>query len=170
MRKELPTLILLLLLSPPLVFAQQKQSPQPKALAFTHVTIIDVAAKDRERALKPNQTVVVTGDRITGVGGKVRIPRGAQVIDASGKYLIPGLWDMDVIGTASVYPFYVVNGVTGVREMGSPREILSNVVDGPSGASSWPLGGDRLLNGEPLLPGRRERDPIREVHSLAHPL
>ena len=101
MRKELPTLILLLLLSPPLVFSQQKQSSQPKALAFTHVTIIDVAAKDSRRALKPNQTVVVTGDRITAVGDKVRIPNGAQVIDASGKYLYPGSvgyggdWDSD---------------------------------------------------------------------------
>src|SRR5687767_8059923 len=71
----------------------EKQSSQPKVLAFTHVTIIDVAARDSRRALKPNQTVVVTGDRITEVGGKVRIPKGAQVIDASGKYLIPGLWD-----------------------------------------------------------------------------
>ena len=85
MSKELPTLLLLLLLSPPLVFAQPKQSSQPKALAFTHVTIIDVAARDSRRALKPNQTVVVTGDRITAVGGTVRIPREAQVIDASGK-------------------------------------------------------------------------------------
>ncbi|HEV8483605.1 MAG TPA: hypothetical protein VGV87_08660 [Blastocatellia bacterium] len=33
-------------------------------------------------------------------GGKVRIPNGAQVIDASGKYLIPGLWDMHVLATA----------------------------------------------------------------------
>jgi Amidohydrolase family len=125
MRKEIRILILLLLLSPPLVFAQQKPSSQPKAFAFTHVTIIDVVERDSRRALKPNQTVVVTGDRITGVGGKVPIPEGAQVIDASGKYLIPGLWDMHVIATATVYPFYVVNGVTGVREMGSARQIAA---------------------------------------------
>ena len=105
MRKELPTLILLLLLSPTFVFAQPKQSSQPKVLALTHVTIIDVAARDSRRALKPNQTVVVTGDRITEVGGNVRIPRGAQVIDASGKYLIPGLWDMHVLATATVFQF-----------------------------------------------------------------
>ena len=65
MRKELPTLTLLVLLSPPLVFTEQKQSSQPKVLAFTHVTIIEVAARDSRRAFKPNQTVVVTGDRIT---------------------------------------------------------------------------------------------------------
>src|SRR3990172_9240003 len=102
---------------------KEKQSSQPKALAFTHVTIIDVAARDSRRALKPNETVVVTGDRITGVGAKVRIPKGAQVIDASGKYLIPGLWDMHVIATATVFPFCVVSGVPGVREMGSGRPI-----------------------------------------------
>ena len=123
MRNELPTLLLLLLLPPPSVFAQQKQSSQPKALAFTHVTIIDVAARDSRRALKLNQTVVVTGDRITGVGGNVRIPQGAQVINGAGKYLIPGLWDMEVVATAQVYPFYVVNGVTGVREMAADARL-----------------------------------------------
>ena len=53
MRKELATLPLLLVLSPLSFFAQQDQSSQPKALAFTHVSIIDVAAKDRVRAVCP---------------------------------------------------------------------------------------------------------------------
>src|SRR5215216_6249272 len=97
----------MLLLSPALVFAQQPQGSQPQALAFTHVTIIDVTARDSSRALNRDQTVVVTGNRITEVGDKVRVPPRAQVIDASGKYLLPGLWDMDVVGTATVYPFYV---------------------------------------------------------------
>lgn len=163
MRKEFPTLLLLLLLSPPLVFAQPKQSSQPKARAFTHVTIIDVAARDPRRALKPNQTVVVTGDRITGVSGKVRIPRGAHVIDASGKYLIPGLWDMDVIATATVFPFYVVNGVTGVRDIGSPRPIAA-LLDIRKSAAEGRLVAPRIVaTGRPLdgpFPGRRHHTPV----------
>jgi len=163
MRNELPTLIVLLLLSPPFVFAQQKQSSQPKALAFTHVTIIDIAARDSRRALKPNQTVVVTGDRITAVGGNVRIPKGAQVIDASGKYLIPGLWDMDVLGTTRVFPFYVVNGVTGVRDIGSPRPI-ADLLDLRKSAAEGRLVAPRIVaTGRPLdgpFPGRAHHTPV----------
>ena len=125
---------------------------QPKVFAFTQVTIIDVAASDSKRALKPSQTVVVTGDRITAVGGKVRLPRGAQVIDASGKYLIPGLWDMDVVGTATVYPFYVVNGVTGVREMGSGRPI-ARLHDIRKSAAEGRLVAPRMVATGPALDG-----------------
>jgi cytosine/adenosine deaminase-related metal-dependent hydrolase len=146
MRKKLPTLMLLLLLSPTLALAQQKQSAQPQTLAFTHVTVIDVAASDAGRALRPNQTVVVTGDRITAVGNKVRIPQGAQVIDAAGKYLIPGLWDMHIHsftdnGWEWLFTLLIANGVTGVRELGNRlpferinqirREVLEGKILGP---------------------------------------
>lgn len=167
MRKELSTLILilLLLLSPPSAFTQQKQSSQPKALAFTHVTIIDVAARDSRRALKPDQSVVVTGDRITAVGGNVRIPDEAHVIDASGKYLIPGLWDMNVIATVTVYPFYVVNGVTGVRDIGSPSPIAA-LLDLRRRAAEGRLVAPRIVaTGRPLdgpFPGRPHHTSVAD--------
>ena len=43
-------------------------------------------------------TVVITGNRISALGetGKVRVPQDAQVVDATGKFVIPGLWDMHV--------------------------------------------------------------------------
>ena len=43
----------------------------------------------------PNAVVVITGNRITAVGraGQVQVPAGAQVINAAGKYVLPGLWD-----------------------------------------------------------------------------
>ncbi|CAN5816146.1 hypothetical protein BH23GEM5_BH23GEM5_25870 [soil metagenome] len=43
----------------------------------------------------PNQTVLIAGNRIQAVGpsARVKIPTDAQVVDATGKYLIPGLWD-----------------------------------------------------------------------------
>ena len=146
MRKKLSTLIVLLLFSPPLTFAQQKQSSQLETFAFTHVTVLDVAARDARRASKPNQTVVVADGRIAAIGGKVRIPEGARVIDASGKYLIPGLWDMHAHLLASnkrdsFFPLYMVNGVTAVRDMNSllpmqeinqwRREIAAGTLVGP---------------------------------------
>ena len=121
MRRSLALLLLISFVVIPA--AQAKQLPQSKSLALINVTVIDVAGKDAKSALKPDQTVVVTGDRIVAVGrtGRVKAPAGAQVIDATGKYLIPGLWDMHVHlshATELSLPTLVANGVLGVRDMG----------------------------------------------------
>jgi hypothetical protein len=87
-----------------------------RALAITGVTVIDATGVPA----RPGMTVVVTGDRITAIGksGDVRVPQEARVVDADGKYLIPGLWDMHVhIASPSFLPLYLANGVTGVRDM-----------------------------------------------------
>ena len=69
---------------------------------------------------------MITGNRITTIGktAGVSIPKDAQVIDATGKFLIPGLWDMHVhwYGYDKAYlQLFIVNGVTGVRVMwGAP--------------------------------------------------
>jgi hypothetical protein len=100
-----------------------------KSLAFEGTTVVDV---DGGRLLH-DHTVVITGRRVQTVGprAKVRIPKGARVIDARGKYLIPGLWEMhahtEFPASAVVtidgspypvhYPKYLVTGVTGIREM-----------------------------------------------------
>src|SRR5271168_1620268 len=85
------------------------------AIAITHVTVIDCTGA----AAKPNSTVVVTSGLISAVGpsGTVRIPAGARVLDANGKFLIPGLWDMHghlTDATADAFPLLIMNGVTGV--------------------------------------------------------
>src|SRR5689334_12449862 len=62
------------------------------ALAFTHVTVIDATGA----SAKPDMSVVISGGRIVELGrtGRVRLPKDALVVNASGKFLIPGLWDM----------------------------------------------------------------------------
>lgn len=40
-----------------------------------------------------NGTVVMRGGKITAVGGNVAIPAGATIVDARGKYVLPGLID-----------------------------------------------------------------------------
>jgi imidazolonepropionase-like amidohydrolase len=122
-----------LVLLPAVLHAQPEQPPS-KPIAFTHVTVIDTTGAP---ALS-DQTVVVTGDRITGLGktGQVAIPADAQTVDATGKFLIPGLWDMHVhIASPSYLPLFIANGVTGVREMHAffPDQIFQmrkNVKDG----------------------------------------
>src|SRR4051794_7101177 len=69
------------------------QAPQPAApgLVVQGGTVVDVVTG----ALQPNSVVVVQGERIAAVGaaGQVPVPPGATVIDASGKFVLPGLWD-----------------------------------------------------------------------------
>src|SRR5262245_23929462 len=88
------TRIALLLILPALLFAQSKRDRSHESLVLAHVTVVDVAGG----ALKPDMAVVITGDRISEVGevGKTVAPPGATVVNAAGKFLIPGLWDMHV--------------------------------------------------------------------------
>ena len=93
MRKSFALICFLLLLSssasPP------ASSTNQKALALTHVTVIDTTGGP----VQPDVTVVIRHDRIMDMGksGKVRVPVGSHMVDATGKFLIPGLWDMDVL-------------------------------------------------------------------------
>jgi imidazolonepropionase-like amidohydrolase len=76
-----------------------------------------------------------------GSGSKVKLPQRAQVIDATGKYLIPGLWDMHVHewNKEIFFPLFIANGITGVRDMFSPlppikqwrTEIAAGTTIGP---------------------------------------
>lgn len=120
MKRLLPRLLFLTL--PGQLFAQSPGNLQSTYLAFTHVTVIDMTGTPP----KSNTTVLIAGNRIAAVGptGRVRIPRGAQIIDATGKFLIPGLWDMHVHALRPervdyFFPLFIVNGVTGIREMGT---------------------------------------------------
>jgi cytosine/adenosine deaminase-related metal-dependent hydrolase len=94
------------------------------ALALTHITVIDMTGAPPHR----DMTVVVTGNRITDMGTRnhVRIPRNARIINAAGKFLIPGLWDMHVHFTRvdTTFPLFIANGVTGVRNMGGDLDDL----------------------------------------------
>ncbi len=102
---------------------------RPVALVLEGVTIIDVEHGERWR----NQRVVIEGNRISALGSasKIHVPLGAQVVDAHGKYVIPGLWDMHIhpAGLAppggehhqvnAVYRQLLAAGITGIRDAGS---------------------------------------------------
>ena len=118
---------LLLALLVTLLAAQTTPSAQPQAVVLRNVTLIGGTGA----AAGPGMTVVVTGDRITAVGRDAAVPQGAQVVDGTGKFLIPGLWDMHLHlrGDSRVPRFttfgevlLIANGVTSVRVMaGLPK-------------------------------------------------
>jgi imidazolonepropionase-like amidohydrolase len=67
---------------------------QAASLALVNGKVIDV---ERRRVLT-DATVVIDGDRIAAVGpaGKVRVPADARVIDARGKWILPGMVDAHI--------------------------------------------------------------------------
>lgn len=85
-----------------------------------------------------DQVVVVTNQRIATVGPAraVRPPKGTRTVDARGKFVIPGLWDMHVHETAApgVPPLHIANGVTGIRDMyavpGTLGKVREAIADG----------------------------------------
>jgi imidazolonepropionase-like amidohydrolase len=111
--------------------------------------------------VQPGMTVVMNGDRITAVGkdATVKIPVGATVIDAAGKTLLPGLWDMHVhVQPGDDGLLHIAAGVTNARDMGNdtvtvlelkhkfadgsligPRLMLAGLIDG-SGPYQVPTG------------------------------
>lgn len=94
-----------------------------ETIVFQHVNVIDVIAKRPTSAVIRDQTVVINGTKIAAVAARAKIPTGARVIDATGKYLIPGLYDAHVHCMFAdripfCFPMLVANGVTSIRDMG----------------------------------------------------
>lgn len=94
-------------------------------IAITHVTLIAMTGAPP----LADATVVTRGDRIVAAGASsaVAVPRDARVIDGTGRFLIPGLWDMHVHLTHAgegALGVLVANGVTGVRDMGGDLTTL----------------------------------------------
>ena len=113
-------LILAFLLLPSLLVAQTR-SVLPKSLILTHVTVIDATGSPA----KLDMTVLIRDHRIIAIDRTSALsPNDTEVVDATGKFLVPGLWDMHVhTGRGDVFfPLYIANGVTGVRDMGGDLE------------------------------------------------
>jgi hypothetical protein len=133
-------------------------------VAITHVTAIDV---DRGTA-RQDLTVLIDGPRIAAIGpaATTPTPSSARIINARGKYLIPGLWDMHVhtvVPTGrQLLGLYVANGVTGVRDMGGDfatiRRWRSEIADGA-------LVGPRIVAAGPYLEGHSSPIAHIEVHT-----
>jgi len=130
-------------------FAQKYSS-----LALTHVTVIDCTGVPA----KLNSTVVVAQGHITAVGPSdaVKIPEGTQVVDATGKFLIPGLWDMHghlTDATEDAFPLLIMNGVTGVRDMGGDLAQIDRWrLEIESGARVGP----HIIRAGPFVDGPKE--------------
>jgi len=114
------------------------------SFSFAGATLIDGTGKTP----LANATVVVRNRRIVAVGpsDKVKVPTDAQRIDVSGKYIIPGLWDMHAHYEQVEWgPIYLAAGVTTVRDVGNEFEFITAVRDAVNNEDA--LGPHMLLAG-----------------------
>ena len=134
-------------------------------VTIENVTIVDVVTGK----LSPNMTVVVDGNRIASVARSKKTGSGARsgiVMDGTGLYVIPGLWDMHVHAfftndasrfhttTELMLPLFIANGVTGVRDMGSN---LDAILAARESVAAHQQIGPRIVAAGPMLDGPTSR-------------
>ncbi len=148
-------LLLLTILLPALLIAQT--NPTNQSLVLTHVTVIGMTGAPP----KADQTLIIKDNRIIALGksGKVSVPKNAFVVDATEKFLIPGLWDMHVHTFSegvpeSYFPLLIANGITGVRDMNGdfPIEKINQI---RSMIASGKILGPRIIAAGLLIDGLR---------------
>jgi imidazolonepropionase-like amidohydrolase len=150
--------LLALLLLPACGEVHAPTSGRAATLAIVDVHVVPM---DQERVLE-HQTVLIQDGRVSSVGpaSEVEVPAGATRVEATGKYLLPGLAEMHghlpnpdtpAALTENVLFLYVANGVTTVRGMqGNPSQIeLRKRIE------SGEILGPRLILGSPSMTGER---------------
>jgi uncharacterized protein (TIGR02246 family) len=177
MSPKLAALIALVALSALAPQAAAQQMASAAELAIVNVTVIDV----KRGGTLPDHTVLIAGNRIAAMGpaAGVHVPAGVWVVEARGRYLIPGLWDMHVhtaddrITRETFLPLFVANGVTGVRNMhadcfepcGDDRTALAEVRQWQREIAAGQLVGPRMVAASDVIQG----PPAGEPSSVERP-
>ena len=111
-----------------LIFTNALYAQVSYDLLIKNVNIIDV----RKGQTLNNQNVYINSDRIIKITNSTQVEQLSQnSIDGTGKYLIPGLWDMHTHNWWNIHfsNFYLTNGVLGVRNMYTPMSMIKPLKD-----------------------------------------
>jgi len=140
------------------------QSAAPSLLIIHEVTVIDATGSPAQ----PHRTVIVRDGKIEEIGSSDR-SRGRKLagvqVDGTGKFLVPGLWDMHVHmafgdwfprGKQVTLPLFIANGITGVRDMGGELDVLQQW---RKQINAGTLIGPRMVISGPMLDGPKPRFP-----------
>lgn len=128
----------------------------PADLAITGVTVVDVASG----TLRPGRTIVVTSGRIVAVADSAAGYAPARSVDATGRFALPGLWDMHVHfggGEALIQenqrllPLYVAHGITTVRD--AAGDLSPSVLEWRSAVAAGTLEGPSIFTSGPKIEG-----------------
>jgi hypothetical protein len=123
-----------------------------ESLMLHDVSVVDV----EHAAVRAHQDVTIT-DRIIAevLSTASAAPATATIVDGSGTYVIPGLWDMHVhlsAAGADSLPLFVANGVLGVRDMGTDLAVVRRWrQDGHGRVAPRIMGAGALLDSQRFL-------------------
>ena len=123
-----------------------------------HATVVDV----QHSRIVADQAIAIEGDTIRAVGPDHAIARkyaARRTIDATGKFVMPGLWDMHVhFGgeklideNKELLPLYVAFGVTTVRDCAA--DISPMVLEWRAAVAQGRLLGPTIYTSGPKLEG-----------------
>ena len=151
-----------------LLASAQSDPATVSSLALMHVTVIDGTGAPP----KPDMTIVISGYRIAAIGktGTIPTPRYSRTIDATGSFVIPGLWDMHAHpDDPELWPvnppprekellltLLIANGVTGIRDMGGDLKLLQ---EWRARAAEGTMVGPHIQACGPLLDGPKPMWP-----------
>ena len=99
-----------------------------RTLAITGATLEDSTGA----APVKDSVIVIENGVIMAVGprSQVRLPKDASILDASGRYAVPGLWDMHAHYEQVEWgPIYLAAGVTSVRDVGNEFDFIRTLHD-----------------------------------------
>jgi imidazolonepropionase-like amidohydrolase len=123
---------------------------QSDNLAITHVTIINPGISQTQS----NMTILIRGGEIVSVGKSqaVTVPRSAKVIDGTGEFVIPGLWDMHTHfrDADRDLKMDLANGVLGIRDMGGAAKEVFPIRDAIIAGQKL---GPRIVASGPIVDG-----------------
>jgi imidazolonepropionase-like amidohydrolase len=146
---------------------------QAADILIRNANIVDVKTGE----VLARRSILIHGDRIQSIAPSIQPTHNAQIVDARGKYVIPGLWDMHVHlwYKQNQFPMFLAWGVTGVRDMGSNldqvkrwrAEIKSGDLLGPHIETCGPPV-DGTPSDDPKLPITLVRTPAEARTAYDH--
>jgi hypothetical protein len=126
--------------------ARLTHTPAGGGIVITNARLFDPVSM----TTTPGTTIVIRGNRIEAAGVGIAAPEGLERIDAQGRTVIPGLWDMHTHNSADDGLLDIANGITSVRDLANdtdflldlrkkiergdaigPRIVMAGIIDGP---------------------------------------
>jgi len=104
-------------------YQPQTLAQEDNLLALTGGTLID----GNGGPPLPNAVVLIKGNKIVAAGRQLKYPKSARVVDASGKYILPGFIDLHVHYTEWMGELLLAHGVTTVKDLGNDVDWISKV-------------------------------------------
>lgn len=128
-------LVLSLLASTLLPSCDRPHRTPPASLVLTNATIVEVNSGSLQRGVQ----IVVRGDRIAEIVAGAA-PEAVRTIDATGAFVIPGLWDMQVtlpVDRPDAVAELLAEGITGVRVVDTDPDLVARLRGEIASGTRW---------------------------------